>query len=136
MKNKFKFQNRIFQIACEGKSCCVINGVPCACEDSDCEMCDFNNTFECNSQFKAWCNTEEDEVKKTDWSKVKKDEKVYARDKFGYWIPSHFACFDGDYVYVYVNGKSSFTEYITRKYLPNDVVLASRKDNKNEKSDN
>lgn len=73
MKNKFKFQNRIFQIAC---------------------------------------------------------------DTFGYWRPSHFACFDGGYVYVYVNGKSSFTEYITRKYLPNDVVLASRKDNKNEKSDN
>lgn len=75
MKNKFKFQNRIFQIACEGKSCCVINGVPCACEDSECEMCDFNNTFECNSQFKAWCNTEEDEVKKTDWSKVKRTKR-------------------------------------------------------------
>lgn len=128
MKNKFKFQNRIFQIACEGKSCCVINGVPHACEDSDCEMCDFNNTFECNSQFKAWCNTEEDEEKKVDWSKVKKDEKVYTRDTLdGSWKPSHFARFENGFVYAYTEGRSSFTGYITRQYFPSDVVLAERR---------
>ena len=55
----------------------------------------------------------------TDWSKVKVDTKVFVRsyDDFE-WIPRYFAKFEDNRIYVWNNGRTSFTRRCEEDYIP------------------
>lgn len=46
---------------------------------------------------------------KVDWSKVEVDTKVLVSDNKEQWYKGYFAKYDGEYIYIYIDGRTSFT---------------------------
>lgn len=58
MKNKEKYHDEIFKIACGGHVIAVVNGKPVNCENLDCRNCEFLNRNSCADARKTWCESE------------------------------------------------------------------------------
>lgn len=89
------------------------DGTPCECVNMKCCDCLFqpdNMRFRCNGQcVKEWAESEYVEYE-VDWSKVPVDTPVYCqanicRDE----SPGYFAKFNNGIVYIWRNGRTSFT---------------------------
>lgn len=111
MKNKEKFADILLDLLVENERVAIgkETGKPCACCNSRCDNC-LRKTDGCTEKaLREWLE-EEYEEPKVDWSKVPVDAKVYVRDdERTVWKTRHFAKFKENKVYVWSNGKTSFT---------------------------
>lgn len=57
MKNKEKFHDEIFRIACLGTKVALVGGEPAYCSETRCDQCDLNLAG-CASEFEKWCESE------------------------------------------------------------------------------
>lgn len=110
MRNKEKFHDQIFAIACSGSAVAVLKGEPKACRGINCKECDFHLRG-CVKLVKEWCDAECAE-QPVDWSKVAIDTKIFVsifNDE--QWRPRHFAgrTKDGE-VGAWRDGKTSFSD--------------------------
>ena len=65
-----------------------------------------------------WVEDITGEWKEIDWEKVPVDTKVYVKNhRVGNWSRRHFAYKEGDYIYTYEDGKTSFTWDKNKLYL-------------------
>ena len=110
MLNKEKYAKEILDIACNGKSIGMRNGVLCACNSiGDCIYCDFyGNKTICGIAIKDWANSEYKEPE-IDWNKVPVDTCVLVTDSCGNTIKRHFAKYDNKIIYVYPDGTTSWS---------------------------
>lgn len=74
---------------------------------SDCEDCIFSTLINCTQAKIAWAD-EIYEEPAVDWAKVPIDTKVFVRLD-GEWVPRHFAGMENGRLYVFSEGKTSFT---------------------------
>lgn len=114
MLNKEKYAKEILDIACNGNSVSMRNGVLCSCDTiNDCAYCDFyNKEISCGITIKEWANSEYKEPE-IDWSKVPVDTPLVIATSDGKVIYRHFAFihFDlEDVICVYENGRTSFSD--------------------------
>lgn len=63
MKNKEKYHDEIFRIACLGYAVAMVNGKLCRCGDTPCSNCDLNPVESCTLEFQKWCESEYTEPK-------------------------------------------------------------------------
>lgn len=119
MKNKEKYHDEIFEIACRGSSVAMSDGKLCACFDITCNECDFNKNMhdiefgmikKCVSSRRKWFEAEYEEPA-VDWSKVPVDTKIYVSlGSKRHCIPRYFAgCTKDGEVGAWTGGKMSFT---------------------------
>ena len=91
------------------------DGIPCECANLKCCDCLFqpdNMRFRCNDKcVKEWAESEHVEYE-VDWSKVPVDTSVYCQaNLYQNACRAHFAKFKNGIVYVWKNGKTSFTSH-------------------------
>ena len=81
MLNKEKYAKEILDIACNGDSVGMRNGILCSCDTiNNCKHCDFyNEGILCEEVIKEWANSECKE-REIDWSKVPVDTLIYVWD--------------------------------------------------------
>lgn len=81
MLNKEKYAKEIIDIACNGDSVGMRNGILCSCDTiNNCEHCDFyNEEILCEEVIKEWANSEYKE-REIDWNKVPVDTPIYVWD--------------------------------------------------------
>lgn len=111
MKNKEKFANILMDLLIKNERVAISKETlkPCACISIPCDRC-LRKYNSCNEEtLREWLE-EEYEEPKVDWSKVPVDTKVYVREgEKREWTPRYFAKFKDNKVYVWANGKTSFT---------------------------
>lgn len=138
MTNREKYTNEILDIASKGEVLAVdkSNHKPVGCDDlQGCEDCLFyeKDNEMCNDR-KWWLNSEY--VDYVDWSKVAVDTPILVSDdaKFKKWEKGYFAKYEHSLIYVFSDGKTSWTT--SRK--ANDITnwkyakLATESDLKNQ----
>ena len=78
MLNKEKYAKEILDIACNGDSIGMRNGILYSCDTiNNCKHCDFyNEEILCEQIIKEWANSEYKE-REIDWDKVPVDTPVY-----------------------------------------------------------
>lgn len=86
-------------------TCSGINCINCPLGINGCGGC---TEIELNNLDKALSIVMEYEPK-VDWSKVKVDTKVLVSDNKEQWYKGYFAKYDGEYIYIYIDGRTSFT---------------------------
>ena len=75
-----------------------------SCVDTSCEVCNSLTTLWLLEEY------EEPQEPKTDWSKVEVDTPILVRTVEGAdWVKRNFAKYEGGMVYVWNNGKTSWT---------------------------
>ena len=81
MLNKEKYAKEILDIACNGDSIGMINGILYSCDTiNNCKHCDFyNKEILCEQIIKDWANSEYKEPE-IDWNKVPVDTPIYVWD--------------------------------------------------------
>lgn len=110
MKNKEKFADILLNLLVKTDRVAISKETlkPCACASIQCDKClrEYNT---CDEEIlRRWL--EEEYELKIDWSKVPVDTKVYVREgEKREWTPRYFAKFKDNKVYVWANGKTSFT---------------------------
>lgn len=79
------------------------------CADFECSNCLFTDSCTCSREKFKWAY--EEHIKSgIDWSKVPIDTKIWVKDAGDYeWFPRHFAKYDGNLVYTWKNGTTSFS---------------------------
>lgn len=114
MTNREKYAEQILDIALTGGSVAIDKkGNICRCSDIGCCSCIFAKTksedCSCEKRIEEWSKQEYIEPP-VDWSKVPVDTKIYVRDFGGeHWLPRYFARFEDGKIYVWGNGKTSFS---------------------------
>ena len=108
MLNKEKYAKEILDIACNGDSVGMRNGILCSCDTiNNCKHCDFyNKEILCEQIIKEWANSEYKE-REIDWSKVPVDTCILITDSYGYTLKRHFAKYDNKKIYAYPDGTTS-----------------------------
>lgn len=116
MKNKEKFAEEIFKIACTGDRIAIDTHsnkiVPC--NSITCNRCLFykrtlSSSGDCNAVIENWCN-EECTGESIDWSTVKVDTPILVRNKKNEkWQKRHFAMYKDGSVYAWEFGETSWT---------------------------
>ena len=78
MLNKEKYAKEIVEIACNGCTVGMRNGILCPCNSiNECHFCDFyDSKTTCEKVIKEWANSECKE-REIDWSKVPIDTPIY-----------------------------------------------------------
>lgn len=85
-------------------------GQPKYCITQPCDDCIFNGhcTLEAKKQWLEQGYVEPEQ--QVDWSKIKVDTPIYVRDKTSApWVTAHFAKYEEGKVYVWKEGKTSWT---------------------------
>ena len=116
MLNKEKYAKEILDIACNGDSVGMRNGILCSCDTiNNCKHCDFyNEGILCEEVIKEWANSEYKE-REIDWNKVPVDTPIYVWDDKGdniiYKRKRHFAEYDADNdkIFAFTDGQTSWT---------------------------
>ena len=115
MLNKEKYAKEIIDIACNGDSIGMRNGVLCACNSiGNCICCDFyDNKTICEEVIKEWANSEYKE-REIDWNKVPVDTPIYVWDNYEdkiYKRKRYFAEYDtnNDKIIAFTEGQTSWT---------------------------
>ena len=116
MTNREKYAEQIIDMALNNENLAVKadGNVLCRCEDIKCEECIVNNCYGgCTEKIKKWFEQEYDEPA-VDWSNVPVDTKIFVRNNSdSEWLRRHFAKFEDGRVYVWVDGRTSYTGNIT-----------------------
>ena len=92
----------------------VINDKPvecreCYCSECHCSECDFGGKKDCKPYLEEWLFSEYEEPE-VDWSKVKVDTPILVKDILkSEWIKRYFAKYENGRVYVWKEGKTSWT---------------------------
>lgn len=114
MKNKEKFQDKIFEIACEGGILAVEKrtNMICKCRDLYCDKCLFSNREGgCSKARKEWGEAEYVEPK-VDWSKVPVDTPILVRDsEVESWARRYFAKYEDGKVHTWRYGATSWSNH-------------------------
>ena len=110
MLNKEKYAKEILDIACNGDSVGMRNGILCSCDTiNNCKHCDFyNEEILCEQIIKEWANSEYKEPE-IDWSKVPVDTCILVADSCNNTIKRHFAKYDNKIIYAWTDGRTSYT---------------------------
>ena len=110
MLNKEKYAKEILDIACNGDSVGMRNGILCSCDTiNNCKHCDFYNEGTlCEEVIKEWANSECKE-REIDWNKVPVDTCILITDSYGYTLKRHFAKYDNKKIYAYPDGTTSWS---------------------------
>lgn len=90
----------------------LVQGQPRICKYGImCDECLFNNhSFSCSYDAINWLFSEYKEEKEVDWSKVKVDTPILVKDILkSEWIKRYFAKYENGKVYVWKEGKTSWT---------------------------
>ena len=111
MLNKEKYAKEIIDIACNGDSVGMRNGILCSCDTiNNCKHCDFyNEEILCEEVIKEWANSEYKE-REIDWSKVPVDTPVYVwenGDSATY--KRYFAGYVNDKIIAFTDGATSWS---------------------------
>ena len=121
MLNKEKYAKEIVEIACNGSSIGMRNGVLCMCNSiGDCIYCDFyGNKTICNIAIKEWANSEYKE-REIDWNKVPVDTPIYVWDNLdnSSTYKRYFAGYDkiNNMIIAFDNGGTSWNSITTTKW--------------------
>ena len=111
MLNKEKYAKEIIDIACNGDSIGMRNGVLCGCNSiGNCIYCDFygkKTICECEIAIKDWANSEYKE-REIDWSKVPVDTPILITYS-SYTLKRHFAKYYNKTIYSYPDGTTSWS---------------------------
>ena len=110
MLNKEKYAKEILDIACNGDSVGMRNGILCSCDTiNNCKHCDFyNEGILCEEVIKEWANSECKE-REIDWNKVPVDTCILVTDSCDNTIKRHFAKYDNKIIYAYPDGTTSWS---------------------------
>ena len=110
MLNKEKYAKEILDIACNGDSIGMRNGILYSCDTiNNCKHCDFyNEEILCEQIIKDWANSEYKE-REIDWNKVPVDTCILITDSYGYTLKRHFAKYDNKKIYAYPDGTTSWS---------------------------
>ena len=118
MLNKEKYAKEILDIACNGDSVGMRNGILCSCDTiNNCKHCDFyNEEILCEEVIKEWANSEYKE-REIDWNKVPVDTPIYVWDD-GRTYKRHFAGYDkiNNMIIAFDNGGTSWSSVTTTKW--------------------
>ena len=121
MLNKEKYAKEILDIACNGDSVGMRNGILCSCDTiNNCKHCDFyNEEILCEQIIKDWANSEYKE-REIDWSKVPVDTPIYVWDNCdnGSTYKRYFAGYDkiNNMIIAFDNGGTSWNSITTTKW--------------------
>ena len=123
MLNKEKYAKEILDIACNGDSVGMRNGILCSCDTiNNCKHCDFyNEEILCEQIIKDWANSEYKEPE-IDWNKVPVDTPIYVWDNGDtykrYTHKRYFAGYDKKYnmIIAFDNGGTSWSSVTTTKW--------------------
>lgn len=108
MLNRWKFEGKILEIACSGKSLAVRNGKPAACDPETCSECDFCG-MRCDEKIKEWADSEYVE-QPVDWSKVPVDTPILVKDtESESFTHRYFAKYEDNMVYAWESGATSWS---------------------------
>ena len=118
MTNREHYREQIIDICAKGGRPIINNDRLTGCYSHDCSGCHnwyksqgiFGAGFLCKAQehFTKWL--EEEYEPAVDWSKVPVDTKILVKDKFDSTCTKrYFAFYKNDGVYVWRNGKTSYT---------------------------
>lgn len=111
MKNKEKFANEIFEIACGGTRISVDEktGSIYPCSRMICSDCIFRGHVSCAPFIKEWLNSEYIETV-IDWSKVPVDTHILVRNyEDQVWQRRYFAKYEDGVVYAWALGNTSWS---------------------------
>ena len=118
MLNKEKYAKEILDIACNGDSVGMRNGILCSCDAiNNCKHCDFyNEEILCEEVIKEWANSEYKELE-IDQNKVPIDTPIYVWDD-GRTYKRHFAGYDkiNNMIIAFDNGGTSWSSVTTTKW--------------------
>ena len=121
MLNKEKYAKEIVEIACNGCTVGMRNGVLCPCSSiNSCDFCDFyDGKTTCEKVIKEWANSKYKE-REIDWNKVPIDTPIYVwdfceRDN----IKRYFAGYDkeNNTIITFDGGKTSWSSTTTTKWI-------------------
>ena len=118
MTNREHYSEQIIDICAKCERPIIDADGLTGCSSHDCSECPnwyksqnfFETGFSCRAQehFTKWL--EEEYEPTVDWSKVPVDTKILVKDKFdSTWTKRYFAFYKNDGVYVWRNGKTSYT---------------------------
>lgn len=114
MTNKEKYGDKLIELSVNRGSYVLKNGIPALCWNTECRECDFydKSSRTCKENvhaFQEWLNSEYVEPP-VDWSKVAVDTPVLVRNsEMDAWKRRYFAGYNDNEVYVFSNGKTSYT---------------------------
>ena len=113
MKNKDKFKEKIWEIACAGDYLALNKETNelCPCSALTCSNCDFaSGDGGCSEKAMQWCESEYMEEPDVDWSKVPVDTPILVRMNCEMnWVVRHFAKYFDNKIYAWNNGMTSHT---------------------------
>ena len=116
MLNKEKYEKEIVEIACNGCTVGMRNGILCPCNSiNKCGFCDFyDGKTTCEKVIKEWANSEYKE-REIDWNKVPVDTPVYVWNSDSDTYKRHFAGYANDKIIAFTDGATSWSndEYKT-----------------------
>lgn len=126
MKNKEKFHDEIFEIACDGRVLAVTKkGIPSVCDSFNCKNCLFHEDSHClsriSNRLKNWLESEYEEPS-IDWGEVPVDTPILVRNsEDALWSKRYFAKYEDEIVYTWMDGRTSWsamypTEFSRWKY--------------------
>ena len=120
MLNKEKYAKEILDIACNGDSVGMRNGILCSCDTiNNCKHCDFyNEEILCEQIIKDWANSEYKE-REIDWNKVPVDTPIYVWDNNdNRTYKRHFAGYDkeNNMIFAFDDKGTSWSSVATTKW--------------------
>ena len=114
MKNREKYKDILMDYALVGVNPAIKDGKIVPCQGTNCDNCYFSEreNARCYIARLKWLDEEYIEPE-TDWSKVEVDTKIYVgrtlEEVEAKAFPRYFAKYEGDRVYAYSDGCSSWT---------------------------
>lgn len=79
MLNREKYAKEILDVVCSGHCFAKVDGKITECGRTDCDECDFGDSFICMAKAMEWANSEYVEPP-VDWSKVAVDTPILVKD--------------------------------------------------------
>lgn len=109
MLNREKYAKEILDVVCSGHCFAKVDGKITECGRTDCDECDFGDSFICMAKAMEWANSEYVEPP-VDWSKVAVDTSILVKDvKSGEWNRGYFAMYENGTVFTWYHGATSWS---------------------------
>lgn len=114
MTNKEKYASEILDIVCCGNRLAMDRRTNklVKCEGLRCDDCAFSSRHSeegCGDIIKDWSEQKYVEPQKVSWSEIAVDTPILVSDNNKVWFNRHFAKYENDLIYVWVNGCTSWT---------------------------